>query len=329
MPDPALHHDHIKEVRTNMETLIDRQTPTRSWARLLGTGAAALLAAGIVGSSAAAGAAATANAPTGASGSVAALGTSSMEVQNPSSGQTTVNWTSTTTFSKSITESVGAIAVGDCVTATGSASKKSKTTISARSITLTMPDNTGACRTSGGRGANGFRFGTGSGGPPAGGFQFRTGTGAGGSGSARPSFPKGGPPGNVRQQFANLDIASGKVTAVNGLTITLSGTSISPSTFTQRGKPSSKSKKPTTPKTETLKITTSSSTPVNTTQTVASSALAVGDCVSAFGPAASNGSVTATTVRITSTGGGNCNAGFAGGPGGGGVFFGRPGGVGA
>jgi hypothetical protein len=43
--------------------------------------------------------------------------------------------------------------------------------------------------------------------------------------------------------------------------------------------------------------------------------------VSAFGPAASNGAVTATTVRITSTGGGSCTGvgRFGGGPGG---FFG-------
>ena len=37
-------------------------------------------------------------------------------------------------FSKTVTESVSSVAVGDCVTATGTASKKSKTTIVARSI---------------------------------------------------------------------------------------------------------------------------------------------------------------------------------------------------
>jgi hypothetical protein len=123
-----------------------------------------------------------------------------------------------------------------------------------------------------------------------------------------------------------LDIASGKVTAVNGSTLTISGISISPRSFTAPGKSSSENKQPVKPKTETLKVTTSASTPVNTTQSVTSGALAVGDCVSAFGPAATNGSVTASTVRITSTGGGSCTAGF---PGGGGTFFGGPGGGGA
>ena len=72
---------------------------------------------------------------------------------------------------------------------------------------------------------------------------------------------------------------------------------------------------------------------MSATQSAASSALAVGDCVSAFGPAASNGAVTAITVRITSTGGSSCTGGaFGGGFGGrgfGGGFGGGPGGPGA
>ena len=327
-----------------METPSDRRSSSRrSWARILGTGAAALLAAGVVATSA--DAATPANAPIGATGSVAALSSSSMEVQSPISGQTTVSWTATTQFSKSVTESVSSITVGDCVTATGSASKKSKTTIAARNISVTAPNSSGDCgATAGGPGVFGARVG--SGGPPAGGFQFRTG-GSGGGGT-RPSFPKGARSGNFPRQLANLDIASGKVTAVSGTTLTISGISISPGNLGPRtkanngsnDKSSGKTKTPTKPKTETLKVIASSSTPVNTTQTVASSALAVGDCVSAFGPAASNGSVTATIVRITSTGGGDCTtgpggggffAGGGGGAGGGGAFFGAggPGGGGA
>ena len=75
-----------------MQTLTSRSTSRRRWARFLGTGATALVAATTIGS--AAGAATTAaNAPGGATGSVAALSASSMEVQNPSTGQTTVSWT--------------------------------------------------------------------------------------------------------------------------------------------------------------------------------------------------------------------------------------------
>jgi hypothetical protein len=313
----------MKETGTTMETPTDRRSPRRDWACILGTGAAALLAAGILGSSASAGAAAS-NAPIGAVGSVAALSGSSMEVQNPSTGQTTVSWTATTTFSKSVTESVSAVSVGDCVTATGSTSKKSKTTIAAHSVTLTTPRSDGTCAPSAG---GPFRIGAGSGGPPAGGFRFRTGSGGASNkfpegGSGPRTLPGGGAANNFRKQLANLDIASGKVTAVNGSTLTVSGISLSPGSFAGRGKSNSKTKAPAKPKTQTLKVTTTSSTPVNTSQSVTSGDLAVGDCVSAFGPAATNGSVTATTVRITSTGGGDCTGGF---PGGGG-FFGRGGG---
>lgn len=317
-----------------METPTDRSTPIRSWARILGTGAAALLAVGMVAASA--GAATTPNTPMGASGSVAALSASSMEVQNTSSGQTTVNWTSTTQFSKTATESVSAIAVGDCVTATGTASKKSKTTVAARSITVGTPSSSGACGGAGGGfGAFGRSRTGGTGGAPGGGgFQFRTGSGGSNSGT-RPSLRAGGAAGsNFPKQLANLDIASGKVTAVDGSTLSVTGISISPGSFPGRTKASTKSntktKTPPKPKTEKLKVTTSSTTPVSTTQSVAANALAVGDCVSAFGPAASNGAVTATTVRITSTGGGTCTGGGFGGPGGGGGFFGgAPGGSGA
>ncbi len=135
-----------REATATMETPTPRRTPSRSWARIVGTGAAALLAAGTVAATAGtAGAASSPTAPSGAIGSVAALSGTSMEVQNASTGQTTVNWTTTTTFSKAATESVGAITVGDCVTATGSASKKSKTTIAARSITLSTPSSSGTC----------------------------------------------------------------------------------------------------------------------------------------------------------------------------------------
>jgi hypothetical protein len=192
-----------------------------------------------------------------------------------------------------------------------------------------MPSSGGTCGATGRAGT--FRVGTGSGGPPAGGFRFRGGSGGGPQnfpeGGSR-NFPGGGATGNnFRRQFANLDIASGKVTAVNGSTLTVSGISISPGSFAPpNNKSINKSKRPAKPKTETFKVTTSNSTPVNTTQSVTSADLAVGDCVSAFGPAATNGSITATTVRITSTGGGNCIGGF---PGGGGAFFAGPGGGGA
>lgn len=314
-----------------MQIPTSRSIDRRCWARFLGAGSSALVAVAAIATSA--GAATSSNAPIGATGSVAALSGSSMEVQNPSSGQTTVGWTPTTQFSKTASEAVTSLAAGDCVSVTGTSSKTSKTTIAARSINVTTPTSSGSCT------AFGARTGTGAAGGAPGGFQFRGGPGGAGFGGrsgngTRPSFPSGGSgSSNFRKAFASLAVVTGKVTGVSGSTLKVSGIDVSPGTF-QRSAPGSSTskatqKKPATPKTENLRITTSSSTTVRTTQTASASDLAVGDCVSAFGPAASTGAVTATTVRITSTGGGTCTAGAGrfGGRGGG-FFGGGPGGPG-
>jgi hypothetical protein len=254
----------------------------------------------------------------GASGSVAALSATSMEVQNPSSGQTTVSWTGTTNFSKVVHETVGAIAIGECATVTGTKSKKSKTTITATDITVRPASSSGSCTGPGGRFTGGPGLGT---------RTFRPGGVAGGPGPG--AFGQGGPAGSgVRRSFgggANFAVASGKVTAVSGSTISLSGAILGAFTARNSGSTSSKSnKKPTPPKTEKLKVTTTKSTTVSTTQSTTAAALAVGDCVSAFGQGSSTGAVTATTVSITSTGTTTCasgpgrfGGGFGGGPGGG------------
>ncbi|HEX3793737.1 MAG TPA: hypothetical protein VHV57_04480 [Acidimicrobiales bacterium] len=269
-----------------------------------------------------------------ASGQVASLAGTSMEVQDPTSGQTTVDWTGTTTFSQTVTEAVSALTAGECVTVIGTPAKKSKTTLAARSITVSAASSTGACTTgaAGAAGAGGFpgggaagRFGGGAGGgtPPAGGFGgggaagTRTGAGAGGAG--RGTFKSG-----------SFGFATGKVTAVSGSKVSVSG--IVASGFTPPTKANAKKKtKVKAPKTQKLKITTSKTTTVSETKAAASTALVVGDCVSAFGPQSTTGAVTATTVRITSTGQKTCTTGFGGrGFGGGGGFGGgAPGGTGA
>ncbi len=334
-----MEHEHeitnMERGSTNMQSTVNPGQGRRRWARIVGTGTTALVAAAALSSTA--GAATTTPRPNGgfggASGSVAALNasSSSMEVQNTNSGQTTVSWTSTTKFSKTVSQAISALA-GECVTVTGTQSKKSKTTIAARSITVSSATSSGSCAgflTRHGSGADGAAAG----GTP-GGFQFRGGDGRPGFGGSNAegggSFSRGGTgngPPNFGKALASIAIASGKVKSVKGSTLTVSGFSLSPGQFT-RGTPTSgsKAKTPTPPKTQTLTITTSKSTTVSATQSAAATDLAVGDCVSAFGPAASNGAITATTVRITSTGGASCSAGFGrfgGGPGGG--FFGGAG----
>ena len=205
-----------------METPTSRSTSRRRWARIPGHRAPPRsLAATAVASSA--GAAATPNAPIGATGSVAASAHSSMEVQNASSGQTTVNWTPTTQFSKTVTESVSSLATGDCVTATGTASKKSKTTIAARNITrdgghLQRPVRRGR-RTHLRQWRAWRRLPHGG----AGGGGFFRGGGSRRSGGHVPASRAERRSSNFRKPFASIAIASGKVTAVNGSTITCLG----------------------------------------------------------------------------------------------------------
>ena len=217
-----------------------------------------------------------------------------MEVQNASTGQTTVSWTATTQFSKTVTEAVSSLAVGDCVSVTGTASKKSKTTIAARTITVTTPTSSGSCsgirrpRRSGAAGGA-------PGGPVA--SRFRRGAAGGaararaaGTGPVRASPGGGSGASNFRKQLASLSVVTGKVTAVQRVDGDCLGYhpvagELHQARIEELEEPS-KTKKPATPKTEKLTITTSSSTTVSATQSAASSDLAVGDCVSAFGSAA-------------------------------------------
>jgi hypothetical protein len=259
-----------------------------------------------------------------------------MEVQNPSTGQTTVGWTSTTQFSKTVSETVASITVGSCVNATGTPSKTSKTTIAVQNINVTPASSTGSCTEGRGFQSNGGPVRV----PGGGSFQFRTGSGQGFAGRNGNGGPPKNPGGAIRNRLGNFTVASGKVTAVNGATLSVSGITLSPGNFPHRSSKGSKdSKKFTPPKTQNLKLMTSSSTTVMTTQSASSNDLAVGDCVVAIGPAASNGSVTADSVHITSTNSNSCTGGFArfgggggptivgGGPGGGQTFFGGGGGA--
>jgi hypothetical protein len=224
----------------------------------------------------------------GASGTVAAISGSSMEVQDPSSGQTTVNWTASTVFSEVTKVTSSALTPGRCATVTGTSSGS---TITARSVVITNPTSSGTCTR--GFGAGGRRV------APTG-------------GTTRRSFPAG----TGRSRFAGGSVASGKVLSVSGTTLVIDGVSF---TFGSAGA-TSPGTPPTTVPTRSIDITLSPSTTYTETLPAAASNLAVGDCVVATGPADTTGAVTARSVRITSTGGQSCTAGGFGG------FFGRAGG---
>ena len=57
--------------------------------------------------------------PPGASGTIAAINGTSLEVQNPTTGQTTVTYTPTTTFDQTVTGHGVGVTVGSCISAFG------------------------------------------------------------------------------------------------------------------------------------------------------------------------------------------------------------------
>ena len=221
----------------------------------------------------------------GVVGSVAAINGSSMEVQNPSSGQTTVNWTASTTFAQTVTLTASSVTAGDCVTVVGASSGGR---ITARSVAVSTAPASGTCAP--GAGARGFGAGA------------RNGTGPNRTGpngtTSRRSFPAGG-----AARFAG-SFASGKVVSSSATSLVILGTSFS-------GGRQPGSTPPTTAAPADITVTVQGSTVFTQVRSAAATSLAVGDCVAANGPADSTGAVTARSVRITSTGGKSCTTGFA------------------
>jgi hypothetical protein len=220
-----------------------------------------------------------------------------MEVQSQQSGQTTVNWTASTSFSQTVKTARSSVKVGECLTVTGSSKKG---TVTAKSVTISKAKS-GKCTGAGGFGGFGGAGGSrpsGSGGftPPSGGERPPQ----GGSGNGGP--PQGA--GGSARGFANTGFATGKVTKVSGQSLVLSGFS----SGTLRKQPVKKNTRATP-----VAVKVTSSTTYTTSQAAAASDLALGDCVTAAGSTATTGAVTASTIRIASTGGKSCTtSGFPG-----------------
>ncbi len=279
----------------------------------LTTAPVALTLALTLGLATASGAATTSNARSGAhsfpgtAGSVAALTGSSMEVQSQITGQVTVSWTTSTKFIQTVDVPASSVAVGDCVTVTGSTAKKTKV-VTAKMVTVSQPTSGKCLGGFGVGGASGGGFpGGGSGAPRNGGGGFRTGSGGGPPGG----FSGGGSGGAIRSRLANIGFAGGTVTAVTSTSLKVSGFSSAsfPSIPRSTKAKSAKAKRPAIKATP-VTVSLSTSTTYKENQSAAASALAVGDCVTAAGPANSTGAVTASSIQITSTGGQSCSAGF-------------------
>lgn len=244
----------------------------------------------------------TSNAPPGVSGTVAAVNGTSLEVQGPS-GQVTVNVTGSTVIIQTVAATATDLAVGQCVSATGT--KSSSGAVAARAVTINeIASANGTCA---GRFGRGGGFGAG---------RFRGGARAGGAagGSAAGNTTRSTLSAAQRARFANLGISTGKVTTISGNTVDVQ-VPPPPTTTTGASSPATNRRRIT----PAGSFTFNSSTTFTKTESATASTLAVNQCVTAFGSSNSTGAVTATRIAIRPPVNGSCSTGRGGGRG----FFGR------
>lgn len=197
-------------------------------------------------------------------GTVAAVAASNIEVQN-SSGQTTVNFSSDTTFTDREAAELADVTPNSCVLVVGTGQP-----VLARTVQISTAGANG-CLT--GFGGAGMR-------PRGAGGQQRP----AGSRAPRPSGANGPRPSGAD----GARPAGGKVTAVtaNGFTV--------------------QEDNPQTGATTDVQVTVDANTTYDKTVTADSSALKVGECVSATGQTDDVGAVTARTIAISQAGPNGC-----------------------
>jgi hypothetical protein len=275
----------------------------------------------------------------GASGLIAEVDSNSMQVQ-ASDSQTTVNWTSRTTFAQTVRASLTDVAVGNCVVAiaprtdtgtTGSsgataapstpaqsAPAQSGGPITAGTVAITAAVD-GECTSGFGGGFGGGNriaqsgqplpsgaMPTGQAGAPPNGHSGANGgqSGTGGQGGTG-GFPGGG------AGFGG--IVTGKVTAVSGSTITVESTRFGApngSAATSSGAATTGSASTGEKTTETVNVT--GSTTYTTEKKATASAVKTGLCATALGAADDTGAIAATSVTLSEPVNGECTSGARG-----------------
>jgi hypothetical protein len=215
-----------------------------------------------------------------------------MEVQNPTSGQVTVTFTTATPITETVAVTSKDITVGSCVTvagqpsATGGATSggAASRTVTATTVTISTPAK-GSSNCTGGFG----RFGGFGGGGPR------------GTSSPRPSFsPRPRPSGN-RSAFGNgaFGGANGKVTL------------LSVSGFVVQGRnPAAAGASPAAGAGTSITVITTATTKYLKVVTASPSALKVGQCITAVGQANSIGTIAARSIQISQPGPNGCVTGF-------------------
>lgn len=233
--------------------------------------------------------------PNGASGEIAAIDGTTLQVQNETDGQVAVTYSDATTFTAQVTASAADLQVGACVTVMpADPSSEDTTSVAAGAVSIVAAVD-GACSGFGGPG--GMASGPGGPGGGPGGGQLPDG---GTPPTDRPDMGdmgdgqggQGGQDGQGGQRPQALR-ASGKVTAVSA-----AGFTVEP---TARGEEEAP---------DPVTVTVSDAT--TWTKTVASdtTSLAVGKCVFAQGDHDSTGTVTATSIQVSEPVDGECASGF-------------------
>jgi hypothetical protein len=228
----------------------------------------------------------------GVTGTAAAVSGSSMEVQNPTSGQVTVTFTTSTPIIDTVSVTAKDVTVGSCVTVIGkpSAAGAASTSVTATTVTISAPVK-GSCTGAGGFGGGGLG-------------------GTRPSGAPRPSFSARPRPTGSRGAFGNGDFggANGKVLSVSATGFVVQA----------RSRTAGSSAATTT----SVTVITNSASKYLKTVSATPSALKVGQCITAIGTVNSIGAVAARSIRVSQPGPSGCVSGFGGRGGFGG--FGRP-----
>jgi hypothetical protein len=224
-----------------------------------------------------------------ASGEIAAVAGTTMQVQSQQNGQVAVTWTATTRFTQQATLAASSIKAGDCVTIIGASGTATDATAFTAATVAVRTATNGSC--TGNFGGGGSR-------PSGGAFPSGGTPPSGGSVPSGGASRSGGAGGTGRVSTA---IASGSVVSVSGSTVVVAARD-----FTGG------SSATTTNKTVTLAATTK----ITGEKTATAAAVKVGLCATAQGKADSSGTVTATSVSLTDAVNGACTAGFGGGFGG-------------
>lgn len=266
----------------------------------------------------------------GASGTIAAVQQGSFEVQSTTS-QTTVTFTSGTAIQQTVKGSLADIAPGVCVTAiaarpatsagptssagaaaggsagggsTASGTQQRRTTPSMLTATTVaiQPATAGTCAALGFSGAGRSRTRaprTFAGRTPPTGAPSSRGTSGNGSGAV------GSPGAGGFGGFGG--IVSGQVASVNGSTFTVTARAFTGGAG--RGQGAAATAAPAV-STTTSTVTVTDATTYLKTAKAGSSAITVGRCATAFGPADDTGAIAATQIRISEPTAGSCTASF-------------------